>query len=73
MILKEQIFYNEFNWNGVKTYQKTIINEHGCTINQSYSPFDSTGKPDFSRNDDEVTHEKFFGENIARIIKALKS
>jgi len=68
----EQTTYNEFIWNDQKVYQKTTINENGVDITQSYSPFESTGKPDKIRNDDEVTHDRFFGENIARVIRAFR-
>ena len=64
--------YNQFNFNNVVVYQKTDMDENGVTISQSYSPFESTGKPDISKSEGEVTHEKFFGENISRVMAAFR-
>lgn len=69
----KDVSYNEFTHNRVTVFQKTETDENGVTISQSHEPFieDRKGNGNDESEDDEVTHQVYFGENIRRVRKIL--
>lgn len=51
----------------------SYIQKIGGEVSQNESHYVTAVPPKTEQNEDEVTHESFFGENIKRVIRAFKS
>lgn len=63
----KEISYNHFLYNGITIFEMTECDENGVTVSQSHEPFVEAQQ----NEEDEVTHNVFFGENIRRVRKVL--